>query len=74
MIYYNIYLHLIGASNDFATVIITLVPNTQKMSYTNRPDKSIHPVTTLFRCKSSTPFIANAIPNKLFAIQCCNRK
>jgi len=28
---------LMGASNDLATVTMTLVPNTQKMSYKNKP-------------------------------------
>jgi len=61
---------LIGASNDLATVIITFVPNTQKMSYTKRPQRRMQPVTTLFKWRSSTPFMANAMPNKLLAIQC----
>ena len=35
-------LTLIGASNDFATLTITGVKKTQKMSYTNRPACKIH--------------------------------
>lgn len=30
----------------------------------------IHPVVTEFKCNSSTPLMANAMPNKLLAIQC----
>ena len=65
------YIHLIGASKLRATVTMTSVPNTQKMSYTKRPESSRVPVWTLLRLSSSMPLMANASPSKLLAIQCC---
>lgn len=64
------YSHLIGASKLLATVTITSVPKTQKISYINSPDNKIHPVAMLFKCSSSTALMANARPNKLLATQC----
>lgn len=63
-----------GASKLLATVTITSVPNTQKISYINKPLNKIQPVTTLFKCNNSTALMAKANPNKLLATQCfCNK-
>jgi hypothetical protein len=64
---------LMGASKDLATVTMTLVPKTQKISYTKRPPSRMQPVTTLFRLRISIPVRANARPNTLLAIQCCDK-
>ena len=43
------------------------------MSYTKSPPNKIQPVLILFRDRNSTPFTANARPNRLLATQCYNR-
>ncbi len=62
---------LIGASKDLATVTMTSVPKTQKMSYRKRPHSSVQPILKLPSESIATLLTAKENPKMLFAIQCC---
>ena len=59
-----------GASKDFATVTMTGVQNTQKMSYTKSPHSSRPPTCVLPRLRCSMPCSEKARPSALLASQC----
>ena len=55
---------LIGASKEVATVTITSVPNTQKISYTNSPPRRMQPIGKLkdFRKIKDSIKFSNRVP------------
>eukprot|EP01018_Ginkgo_biloba_P029701 Gb_00836 [translate_table: standard] len=61
---------LIGASKDLATLTITGVKKTQKISYTKSPARRMAPVLKDPRDNISIPCIQKANPKMLFANQC----
>nr|GMD12889.1 hypothetical protein Iba_chr07aCG7780 [Ipomoea batatas]GMD14629.1 hypothetical protein Iba_chr07bCG8260 [Ipomoea batatas]GMD17707.1 hypothetical protein Iba_chr07dCG6180 [Ipomoea batatas] len=59
-----------GASNDFATLTITGVKKTQKISYIKSPACKMAPVLNEPSESISIPWMQNASPKMLFASQC----